>query len=162
MGLTMGTSTREDMLRAFGEAEDFAEMEKWRSKTDDLPPEIVHIYENVGEIRGPHRVAVSSRDGKVIWISVEPEKMSKEDVVRLYGSDFKITRYGYDDCIDDEDGVPIFESPKGELELFEYRELGIFFNLKKQDRFNGLDLVELITFVSEAPGTKTSRCNLQR
>jgi hypothetical protein len=162
MGLTMGTSTREDLFRVFGEPEDFAEMEKWRSETDQLPPEIPYIYQNVGEMRGLHRVAVNSLDGKVVWISVEAEKMSKEDVDRLFGPDYKITRYGYDDCIDDEDGVPIFESSKGELELFEYRELGIFFSLKKQDSFKGLDLVELITFVSEAPGTKTSRCNLQR
>jgi hypothetical protein len=162
MALTMGTSTREDMLRVFGESEDFAETEKWRNETPNLPSEIDYVYENVGEIRGLHRVAVSSRDGKIVWILIEPEKMLKSDIVRLYGPNYVITKYDTDDCIDDEDGVPLFESPNGRIKQFEYRERGIFFRLKKQDSRKSGDLVELIMFVSEPPGATTSRCNLQR
>ncbi len=156
MGLTMGTSTRTDMLRVFGKPEHYAEYEKWDKETDsDVSDTIDFLYDNVGDFAGSSIVGVHRKRGIIMWIRVRPESMSREAVIRHFGPDYVITKYDSEKCIDDVDGVPIFESPTGSWELFEYRERGISFHVDRDGN------VDEITFHTDPPGNTESKCRDQ-
>lgn len=157
MGLKMGSSTREDMLLVFGEPPDWADYEKWDKETgSDVSETIPYLYDNVGEFIGSHIVGVHRKRRIIMWINVLPKNLSKEAAIQHFGPHYIITKYDTDDCVDDEDGVPIFESPTGKWELFEYRDRGITFHVDKSGQVDG------ITFSSDPPGSTTSKCKSQR
>jgi hypothetical protein len=81
--------------------------------------------------------------------------MTKDTAFELLGNDHTITRYAFDDCENDEH-VPIFESPTGPVTLYEYRSRGIYFGLKDEK------YVDEINYSSEPPGRKFSRCDRSR
>lgn len=152
-GLIMGTSTRDDMLRILGEPKDFSEY-KELEKNSEPNAEIEYFYDNAGEFSGDLIIGVNNSSKKIMWIRLRPQKLSKEEAISHFGNDYIITRYDFDDCIDNMEGSPIFESPDGQVVLIEYRKRGIFFGLKLKNE----DQVDEVSYISKPPGSPSSRC----
>lgn len=123
-GLTIGKSTRKDMLRIFGKPNNFSEYKRIE-KNRKPNSEVQYYYDNRGELPGGLIVGINNKTKKIVWIRLRPDKLSKEDAIRHFGPDYVVKRYGFDDCIDGTEAVPIFESPDGSWVLIEYRERGI-------------------------------------
>jgi hypothetical protein len=151
-GLIMGTSTYDEMLRVFGPPKDSVPS-KGEYKNDPLP-EAWHYYDEAGDIPGKLVVGVNKNSNRIMRIIIRPQNMSlsKEEIIKIYGNDYVVTRYDFDDCLEDEESAPLYESPNGQIKRIEYRERGITISL------NYKDIVNEIVYVSEPPGSEKSRC----
>jgi hypothetical protein len=150
MGLTMGQSTRDDMLRVFGEPQ-------WSGQPadqmkDDPAPEIWYEYAYGGDFPGKLTVVTDQRSGLIKAIDLNPTNLTKQAAIEHFGPSFIITRYAFDQCLGNEESAPVYESPNGQLVNIEYRELGIAIAIG--DDGNVLD----INYVSEPIGATSSKC----
>jgi hypothetical protein len=149
-GVTVGKSKVADMLRAWGKP-------KWsrtsRREADEESQVTWTNYERVGEFPGPTTVVSDTKTGVVTRINFYPDRLTKEQAIAHFGSDYITTRYAFDSCLDEEDSEPIYESPTGPLVNVEYRARGIAISVGYKD------LVTRISYVSEPIGSVKSRCN---
>lgn len=149
-GLTIGKSTRADMLRVFGKPQ-------WSGPPGDQmegdpDPEVWYDYEGVAEFTGKLTVIVDERSNVILGIDLYPENLSKEEAIKHFGDDYVITRYDFDICLGNEESAPLYESPNGEIKIIEYRERGIAIGFNYQDK------VEHIQYVSKPIGATSSKC----
>jgi len=148
--VTVGKSKLADMLRAWGKP-------KWsrtsRREADEEAQVTWTNYERVGEFPGPTTVVSDTRTGVVTRINFYPDRLTKEQAIAHFGSDYITTRYAFDSCLDEEDSEPIYESPTGPLVNVEYRARGIAISVGYKD------LVTRISYVSGPIGSARSRCN---
>jgi hypothetical protein len=149
-GVTVGRSKVGDMLRAWGKP-------KWsrtsRREADEGAQVTWTNYDRVGEFPGPTTVVSDTRSGVVLRINFYPDRLTKEQAIAHFGSDYLTTRYAFDSCLDEEDSEPIYESPTGPLVNVEYRARGIAVSVGYKD------LVTRISYVSGPIGSAKSRCN---
>lgn len=148
-GLTIGKSTRADMLRVFGKP-NWSGSPEGQSKNDPQFEEW-NEYGRIGEFLGELTVVINKQTGIILEIIETPENLSEDEAVAYFGSDFIITRYDADECLDDGGAMPIFESPTGSTRVIEYRERGIAITLSNKK-------VVDISYVSKPIGSPTSRC----
>jgi hypothetical protein len=149
-GVTVGKSKVAAMLRAWGKP-------KWsrtsRREADEESQVTWTNYERVGEFPGPTTVVSDTKTGVVTRINFYPDRLTKEQAIAHFGSDYITTRYAFDSCLDEEDSEPIYESPTGPLVNVEYRARGIAISVGYKD------LVTRISYVSGPVGSPRSKCN---
>lgn len=145
-GLTMGRSTRTDMLRVLGKP-DRIEQFKEERKTGML-----YMYKTEEEIPGQLIVTVNDPGDVIFSVELNPRRLTKEEALKKFGDAYQITRYDFDLCLGDGESAPIYESPTGNLTFIEYRSRGIAILANEQGK------VDEIKYVSEPLGSKTSRC----
>src|SRR6266478_7977338 len=149
-GIAVGKSKLADMLRRWGKP-------KWSRTSKREADEEAQVtwtnYERVGEFPGPTTVVSDTRTGVVTRINFYPDRLTKEQAIAHFGSDFVTTRYAFDSCLDEEDSEPIYESPAGPLVSVEYRARGIAISVGYKD------LVTRISYVSGRIGSTKSRCS---
>jgi len=151
LGLTVGKSTRSDVLRELGQPK------RLDTPVDQPPeapdPEIWYVYENIGDFAGVLTVVIDKRSDVVLGIDLSPDDLSKDDAVRHFGPDYIVTRYNFDDCLGTEESAPLYESANGPLLEIEYRHRGIAVSVNDKGQ------VKTISYVSKPIGTRQSRCN---
>src|SRR5258708_7079927 len=133
-GLTIGKSTQADMLRIFGKP-------KWSGPPGDqekrVPnPEVWHEYDEAGEFPGTLTIIVDKHSGVILEMSLSPKHLSKEEAIKHFGSDYRLTRYDSDNCLSDVESLTLYESPNGEDLRIEYRKRGLALSINYEDRVN--------------------------
>jgi hypothetical protein len=149
-GITVGKSRLGEMLRAWGKP-------KWsrssKQETEEESPQVTWTnYERVGEFPGSTTVVSDTRTGVITRINFYPDRLTKDQAIAHFGSDYITTRYAFDSCVDEEDSEPIYESPTGPLLSIEYRARGIAVSVGYKD------MVTRISYVSGPIGSAKSRC----
>jgi hypothetical protein len=140
-GLTVGKSTRADMLRILGNP-----LSSGPSADQDPPrPIIWNDYGTIsGELSGRLAVEFDSRNDRLVGITISPEQMTKDDAIRHFGSDYLLM--GYEFCPDeapDADVGVVYEAPKSSsLDYIEYRSRGIAIHLDSQGNVNAIYYVD--------------------
>jgi hypothetical protein len=152
-GLTMGASTREEMLQTFGNPQ-------WSGPPQgqmpgDPNPELWYGYEYGGEFPGNLTIATDQSSGVIKAIDLEPQNLTKKEAIEHFGPDYIVTRYDFDLCLGDEESSPLYESPHGSLVNIEYRQLGIAVRIDD-------DRVLAISYESGPIGAPSSRCKPRR
>ena len=144
-GLTVGKSTRADMLRTLGPP-----LSSSPAADQDPPQPIIwNDYGTIhGDLSGQLAVEVDSRDNKIVSISVAPKHMSKADAIKYFGKDYSLM--GYESCpgqAPEADVGFVYENPKSaDIDYLEYRARGIAIHLDYQGN------VDAIYFVNEPIG----------
>ena len=148
--LTIGKSTRVDMLRVLGKP-----LSSSPSADQDPPKPIIwNDYGMIkGDLSGQLAVEVDSRNDRIVSISIAPEEMSKEDAIRYFGKDYLLM--GYEFCPDqllDADVGLVYEDPKSSsIDYLEYRVRGIAIHLDYRGNVNAIYYVnEPIGLASKA------------
>jgi hypothetical protein len=125
-GLTVGVSTRADMIRLLG-----APTSQWvyDAMEEEDPRSVTHfIYKDAAELSGDLSVDVVTGTGRITAVAIEPDLLTLERAIEHFGSDYVRTRYewcpGGSDDVWIHDG-PIYEAPDGSMEYIEYRDRGI-------------------------------------
>lgn len=148
LGLTIGKSTRADMLRLLGKPVGSSPYDEGKDGSG-----LLYEYKVTGEIPGAIVIAVDNRTNLVLNLNLEPQGgWSKEQAIKHFGPDYIVTRYGFDDCLGDGESAPLYETPDGPITKIEYRERGIAIAVNDQNN------VDYIMYVSEPVGATSSRC----
>ena len=138
------------MLRIFGKP-------KWSGPPGDqekrVPnPEVWHEYDEAGEFPGTLTIIVDKHSGVILEMSLSPKHLSKEEAIKHFGSDYRLTRYDSDNCLSDGESVTLYESPNGEDLRIEYRKRGLAIAINYEGRVNQ------ISYVNKPIGAPASRC----
>jgi hypothetical protein len=142
-GLTIGRSTRDDVIRVLG-------LPKWSEVFNDgvpEPEEWMH-YQGLGEFPGELVFCLIQKDGVVHRLILHPTKLSKDDAIKHFGENYKLTRYELCKGFEDEDSAPVYETPTGQFLRIEYRAKGISLAINDKNE------VTYISYVSEPIGSK--------
>ena len=110
---------------------------------DQAPPEpiIWNDYGTIqGDLSGSLAVEVDSRNNRIVSISISPERMSKEQAIKHFGTDYRLI--GYESCPGmplDAEVWPVYENPGSrEKDYLEYRSKGIAIHLDYQGNVNAV------------------------
>jgi hypothetical protein len=150
-GLTAGKSKGTDVLRILGEPKRQDRLVD--QSLGESNPEVWYLYDTAGEFAGELTVVIEKRTDVVSRIDLNPDNLSKADVVKHFGPDYILTRYDFDDCLGNEESAPLYESPNGPLLEIEYRQSGIAVSVDEAGR------VKTISYVSKPIGAQESKCN---
>ena len=150
-GLTIGRSTRQEMLGVLGQP-------KWSGHPEDQTdnqshPEVWYEYENEGEFTGKLTAVIDERSDIIKRLDFYPPHLSKAEAIKHFGDDYVETRYDTDDCLGDDESAPLYESPTGQIISIEYRSRGIAIVL------DGSNMVHYISYVSKPLGAVSSKCH---
>jgi hypothetical protein len=143
-GLTVGQSTRANMLRVLGKP-----LSSGFSADQDEPKYIIwHDYGKItGDLSGRLGVETDKRTDKIVSVSIAPDDMTKEDAIKYFGQDYKVMGYQFCEGFEDETAVPVYENPEAtQLNHIEYRARGISISIDYRGRVNE------IYFVAEPTG----------
>lgn len=143
-GLTIGKSSRADMLGVFG-----TPTYSGPSADQDEPQPIIWNDYGVitGELSGRLAVEVDSRSNLIVGITITPEHMSRNEAIAYFGNDYVSMGYEFCPGFENEEVAPLYENPNSStIDYMEYRTRGIAIRLN--DRGN----VTEIYFVSEPFG----------
>lgn len=149
-GLKMGESTRADAVRSLGKPQR-KDAPADQAKNDPNPEEW-YIYENLREFPGTATVFIDKKSGVITGIELYPTNLTKQAAIKHFGDDYIVTRYNFDECQGGEESAPLYESPKGEIEMIEYRDRGIAI------AYNYRNEVDHISYVSKPIGAAASKC----
>lgn len=146
-GLKVGTSTHADMLSVLGAP-------KLEEHYDEgtLTSGTSYYYDVGDEIQGELVIAIDKNSNVIRYIELRPRDLSKDQVVKLFGNNYKLTKYEFDDCLGDGESSPLFESSIGSVTRIEYRSRGIAIAVNESNK------VEFISYVSEPVGAPSSKC----
>jgi hypothetical protein len=136
-GLTVGTSTRDDVLKLLGKPirEDFAD--------DNEADQVWFIYNDVGDFPGQLEAHLDKQSGRLVAMSLGmTQDIQKETILDLLGKDYELVRY--DACPDDPEAEagPFYESPNGAALYFEYRSLGIAIHVDSKGYVYGIEYLQ--------------------
>jgi hypothetical protein len=114
--LTVGLSTKDDVLRVLGKPNTIGKEQDTGLPTmtyivADPVPGVLTVYVPKGVL-----------DGMTLSLK---KQLSKSEIVRLFGSGYIAVQYDTDDCLGDGGAAPIYESPNGPIKHLEYRDKGI-------------------------------------
>lgn len=141
-GLIVGKSNRADVLRVLG---------KPTSAGKGGEVGIPYISYDVSDPT-PGTLTVYIRRGIIHEMDLKPKApTTKKDIIRVFGSDYRMVRYSVDDCLNEGGVAPVYEDPDGPIEQMEYRPQGIAVSFD-------LNEVEVIAFVARGEGPTHSRC----
>jgi hypothetical protein len=146
-GFTIGKATRRDMIRNLGKP-DRVEIPSGKGTSQ----EILYHYNVAGDFVGELVVIVNRKNKIVKEIIIYPSKMTKDDAIKQFGDNYRLTQYEFDECLSDGESVPIYESPNGQLKYIEYREKGIAIAIDYKD------VVTDIRYVMQPIGYEKSKC----
>jgi len=145
-GLVMGKSRKEELIRVLGKP----------TRIDAFPKAeaVAYVY------LSPQREIIArltAKTGVVLQLEVYPEEpMALDIATKLFGTNFRRTRYDFDQCLNDGGEAPIYESPTGSVEYIEYRRQGVFLQMDEQN------MVRHIEYASSPPGPPESVCVQQK
>ena len=142
-GLKLGTATIGDAKKLLG-----APKTQFR---DDAGTTWVY-YADVGPVPGKVEIIAKSATGIIETIELSPAKLSFREAQRLFGPNFKVVHYKFDNCLRQGDGAPLYEAADGPLAYTVYEDLGIALSVDGTD-------VESIQYRSKPLGTKISQCS---
>ena len=120
-GLTVGTSTKADVLKLLGNPirKDFAEPE-------DDSDDVWYIYNDVGDFPGQFTVQIDKVSDRVTAMRISmTQDVKKEVVLDLLGKDYEIVRADACPGFEELDAAPFYRSSKGTAVNIEYASLGI-------------------------------------
>ncbi|HWZ98560.1 MAG TPA: hypothetical protein VN025_12445 [Candidatus Dormibacteraeota bacterium] len=141
-GLLVGKSSIDDVRRVLGKPKQLTRGEASRAP--------ILIYSVVDPISG--RLEVLVEDGKLKMLMLYPkDPLTQKEVIRLFGETFQITRYSFDECLNQGGNLPVYEDPDGQIEEMEYRQLGIAISL-----YEGVP--QEIQYLGGPLGPTRSRC----
>jgi hypothetical protein len=146
-GLTMGKSTRADMLKQLGKPEGSSPYNEGKDGSG-----LLYEYKANGDLPGVIVVAVDNRRNLILHINLEPQGWSKEQAINHFGNDYVVTRYDFDDCLGDGESAPLYESPNGSIPRIEYRSRGIALAVNDEGK------IDYVMYVSEPVGSPSSKC----
>jgi len=114
--LTVGLSTKDDVLRVLGKPKTIGKEQDTGLPTmtyivADPVPGVLTVYVPKGVL-----------DGMTLSLK---KRLSKSEIVRLFGSGYIAVEYDTDDCLGEGGAAPIYESPNGPIKHLEYRDKGI-------------------------------------
>lgn len=146
-GITVGKSTRAEMVRSFGKS-------KWSEVFDEnkSKSETWYHYEGTWEFPGRLTIVVDNRTDIIRAVDMYPKGLSREAAIKHFGEDYIVTRYDFDLCLGDEETAPLFESLSGSVISIEYRQRGIAVAVDDDGK------VDHITYVSGPIGAASSKC----
>jgi hypothetical protein len=146
-GLTVGTSTRADVLKFLGKPYSISREEEGATGAP------VMNYEVTDPVKGT--LSIFIKKGILDGISISPKKsLTNGDIIRIFGPDYVVVHYASDDCIDYGGTSPLYQNPRGPFKRMEYRELGI----AAAFAYNDDEKVEAIIFTYKAFGPSHSIC----
>lgn len=136
-GLTVGKSTRADMVNVFGNPASSGPS----ADQDERQPIIWNDYGKItGDLSGRLAVEVDSRSDIIVGITISPEHMSSKEAITYFGNDYRLVNYEFcpgDDA--NEEAWPVFESPKSsEIRYIEYKSKGIAIHVDSHGNVNGI------------------------
>jgi hypothetical protein len=102
----------------------------------------------------PGVLTVYFSNGAVDSMFLRPDPtISRKELIQLFGPEFQITRYSFDECLakEGEDSGPVYEDPDGDIEEMEYRQRGMVIEFSYND-------VDDIVFVAGRTGPTHSLC----
>jgi len=141
-GLVVGKSSVAELKKVLGKPE--------RIVHSEGTPTPLMVYSVTDPV--PGRLEVLTGGGKLKLLMLYPkEPPTRKDVTRIFGPDFRITRYSFDECLDLGGSYPAYEDPDGPIEQIEYRERGIALATYQGQ-------VEVIQYLAGPFGTTHSRC----
>jgi hypothetical protein len=141
-GLTIGRATIAALRQVFGKPVDMNQ--------DNSDTTWLH-YRNIGPVPGTVEIQADSKSQVIQVISIVPDNLTVQAAETLYGRDFRVIRYAFDNCLDVGGDSPIYESPTGSLEFIVYPTLGIAI---RQERGRVIE----IEYRSDSLGPKESQC----
>jgi hypothetical protein len=141
-GLTVGKATVATVTQRFGNPSD-----RLRDRTGAT----WLYYNDIGPVPGRVEVVSGTNSQTIDFVTVYPNDLSLDDAKKILGSDFKVTRYAFDECLANGGEAPLYESASGPLEFFVYARRGIAF------RAQGNRVTE-IEYMRRPVGAKESRC----
>jgi hypothetical protein len=119
-GLVMGKSTRADVYKVLGKPKFVG-----REQDTGIP---IMTYEVTDPMPGILVVYVEKE--QLNGMTLSPKKrLTKNEIIRLFGSDYIVVRYDSDECLSEGGSAPIYESPNGYIQHMEYRGLGLAINI---------------------------------
>lgn len=149
-GLTVGKSTRADVLQLLGQPQ---RQDTPADQSRDNPnPEVWYVYNGAAEFLGELTVVIEKGTDVVARIDLSPENLSKAEVIEHFGPDYILTRYDFDECLGNEESAPLYESVNGPLLEIEYRHRGIAVSVDDGGK------VRTISYVSKPIGASKSKC----
>jgi|WetSurMetagenome_2_1015567.scaffolds.fasta_scaffold22833_2 hypothetical protein len=128
-GIQIGKAHKADVLRAFGKPD-----HEGMGEDDSL----YLTYFRLGEPEGKVEFTLNPKTGLVTGAGISPKHMWMPDLHRMLGEDYVITRWSSAPCMDLGGFAPIFLDPQGDVELLEYRHLGISVQLQA-DRVQSIE-----------------------
>ena len=147
-GLTIGKSTRNDVIRVFGKPK-----QEGRAAESD-PPMLSYGYDVADPVKG--NIGIYFQGEIVDSMAVYPDTpITKEDVVRIFGQHYLLVRYSGRNCLGSGGAGPMYEDPNGDIKHMEYRDKGIAVNFLYTE-------VEAILYVQRPFGPTRSPCAQQK
>lgn len=147
-GLTVGKSTRKDVLRVLGKPKSTG-----RAAESD-PPMLSYGYDVADPVKG--NIGIYFQGEIVDSMAVYPDtSITKEDVVRIFGQHYLLVRYSGENCLGSGGAGPMYEDPNGDIKHMEYRDKGIAVNFLYTE-------VEAILYVQRPFGPTRSPCAQQK
>ena len=145
-GLTAGQSTFSDMVRILGQPSS-------TGPAEDDPKSLWNDYGKIsGQVAGRLAILTDKSTKKIAWISISPDKMTKQQAIDLFGPEFQEMGYTFCDGSSNETSLPIYEDKAStQIRNIEYRSRGISISVGFQDR------VTDILFVSAPTGLATKK-----
>jgi len=140
-GLTVGKSTVAEVKRVLGKP-------YWvgREEQTGTPMSVYLVTDPF-----PASLEVFMSGGKLDLLRLNPkEPLTRRDAIRLFGSDFRVTRYSFTNCLPTSE-EQMYEDPDGETEQIEYRQRGIALNVHEGQ-------IDVILYVSSPFGPTKSPC----
>ncbi len=141
-GLVVGKSSKADALKVLGKPE-------WTGEESETLTPMMGF--TVSEpVAG--RLSVLLDHDIIIEIRLSPkETYTKSSIVKVFGPDYIIVHYSFDECLGEGGSGPIYENPDGDIESLEYRLRGMAMNLHNDD-------VEEISWLKGPLGPTHSQC----
>lgn len=144
-GLIMGKSTRADVYKVLGKPKFVG-----REQDTGIP---IMTYVVVDPM--PGTLVVYIKKGILDGMRLDLNKrLTKHDIIRIFGSDYIIVHYDTDDCLDEGGTVPIYQSPNGPIKTMEYRDRGIAVSFADDDDLK----IDAISFTFKEIGPTHSLC----
>lgn len=132
-GLIMGQSTYQDMVDILGPPKG-----TYPDRVDGI---VSYTYNEIADFPGTLTVIVDQRSGKIMGVSINPKRLSKDRATAYFGNGFVTTKYAFDNCKDEPKSDQLYESPNGVFTYLEYRERGIALLVSLDGNIGGISYV---------------------
>lgn len=115
-GLTVGTSTRADVLKVLGKP-------NFVGKEEDTGIPIITFLVS-DPMPGTLNVFITKGilDGMRLDLN---KTLTRKDIIRIFGHDYVVVHYAADNCIDTGGASPLYQNPGGPFKYMEYHDRGI-------------------------------------
>ena len=147
-GLVVGKAKVDELRKMLGEPLEIADLSSVADNNHTL-----YYYESKKEIIGKIVFWVNKKTKSIVMNELQPNSMTKTEVLEHFGSNYVITKYSSSDCPGITfDSAPLYEDPNGEIKFIEYRDKGIAIIISENET------VQNISYLSEPVGSKSSKC----